>query len=129
MATEPQILSSFSPRACPRCRLTCFLSLPPMLANLLFCRGPGILPLPSTSVENSLQISLFLCKTNPILSAVGGLQMNVSSILTRDYENIANWTLGQNKPNSNPIQTQFKPNQTQLPQNQNVCNLTCCKGL
>jgi hypothetical protein len=25
--------------------------------------------------------------------------MNVSSILTKDYENIANWTLGENKPN------------------------------
>jgi len=34
-------------------------------------------------------------------------QMNVSYILTTDYENIANWTLSQNKPNSNPIQTQF----------------------
>jgi len=33
-------------------------------------------------------------------------QMNVSSILTRDYENISDWTLGENKPNSNPI----KPN-------------------
>ena len=32
--------------------------------------------------------------------------MNVSSVLTRDYENKSNWTLGQNKPNSNPI----KPN-------------------
>ncbi len=42
MVTEPQILSSFSPRACPRGMLTCFLSLPPMLAHLLFCRGPGI---------------------------------------------------------------------------------------
>jgi len=30
-------------------------------------------------------------------------QMNVSSILTRDYENIANWTLSENKPKSNPI--------------------------
>jgi len=34
--------------------------------------------------------------------------MNVSSILTRDYENIANWTLGQNKPNSNPIKPNFR---------------------
>ncbi len=62
MATEPQILSSFSPRACPRCILTCFLSLPPMLAYLLFCRGPGILPPPSTSVENPLQINPFYAK-------------------------------------------------------------------
>ncbi|MFB0554419.1 MAG: hypothetical protein ACETWQ_14030 [Phycisphaerae bacterium] len=35
--------------------------------------------------------------------------MNVSSILTTDYENISDWTLGQNKPNSNPIQTQSNP--------------------
>ena len=33
-------------------------------------------------------------------------QMNVSIFVQRAYENIANWTLGQNKPNSNPI----KPN-------------------
>ncbi len=32
--------------------------------------------------------------------------MNVSIYLQTAYENIANWTLGQNKPNSNPI----KPN-------------------
>jgi len=50
----------------------------------------------------------FLCKTNPILSAVGGLQMNVSSILTTDYENKSNWTLGKNKPNSNPIKPNFQ---------------------
>jgi len=53
------------------------------------CRGP------STN-------QLFLCKTNPILSAVGRLQMNVNTYNTKDYENIANWTLGENKPNSNP---------------------------
>ena len=33
-------------------------------------------------------------------------QMNVKSYNTRDYENKSNWTLGENKPNSNPI----KPN-------------------
>ena len=32
--------------------------------------------------------------------------MNVSTILTVDYKNIANWTLGENKPN----QTQFYRN-------------------
>ena len=41
-------------------------------------------------------------KTNPILSAVGGLQMNVNPYITTAYENKHNWTLGQNKPNSNP---------------------------
>ncbi|MFB0553971.1 MAG: hypothetical protein ACETWQ_11745 [Phycisphaerae bacterium] len=35
--------------------------------------------------------------------------MNVKSYNTTDYENIANWTLGENKPNSNPIQTQSNP--------------------
>jgi len=32
--------------------------------------------------------------------------MNVNPYITRNYENISNWTLGENKPNSNPI----KPN-------------------
>ena len=39
--------------------------------------------------------------------------MNVKSIHTVVYENKSNWTLGENKPNTNPIkpnQTQFKPN-------------------
>jgi len=37
------------------------------------------------------------------LSAVGGLQMNLSILLKMTYENKHNWTLGENKPN----QTQF----------------------
>jgi len=36
-------------------------------------------------------------------------KMNVNSLVTIDYENISNWTLGENKPNSNPIQTQSNP--------------------
>jgi len=32
--------------------------------------------------------------------------MNVKSILTKDYENKSNWTLGENKPKTKPI----KPN-------------------
>jgi len=51
---------------------------------------------------------LILCKTNPILSAVGGLQMNVSIFLQMAYENKSNWTLGENKPNSNPIKPNLK---------------------
>jgi hypothetical protein len=47
----------------------------------------------------------FLCKTNPILSAVGGLQMNVSILKEMAYENKNKWTLGENKPN----QTQSCP--------------------
>ena len=35
--------------------------------------------------------------------------MNVNIYLQTAYENISNWTLGENKPNSNPIRTQSKP--------------------
>ena len=34
--------------------------------------------------------------------------MNVNSLLTTDYENKSNWTLGENKPNSNPIAERAK---------------------
>ena len=37
-------------------------------------------------------------------------QMNVTSLITVDYENIANCKLCENKPNTKPIQTQYKPN-------------------
>jgi len=40
-------------------------------------------------------------------------KMNATSILTRDYKNIANWKLGENKAHTKPIQCQNKPNQTQ----------------
>ena len=55
----------------------------------------------STTVENSLQITLFMQNKPNFLRS----QMNVNIYNKTDYENIANWTLGQNKPNSNPIQT------------------------
>jgi len=35
-------------------------------------------------------------------------QMNVNSYYTKVYENISDWTLGQNKPNSNPIKANFQ---------------------
>ncbi len=35
--------------------------------------------------------------------------MNVSILLQMDYENKRNWTIGESKPNSNPIQTQSNP--------------------
>ena len=34
--------------------------------------------------------------------------MNVYTYNTRGYENKLNWTLGQNKPNSNPIKPNFR---------------------
>ncbi|GAF85095.1 unnamed protein product [marine sediment metagenome] len=35
--------------------------------------------------------------------------MNVNKVLTKDYENMSNWAICENKPNSNPIQTQSNP--------------------
>jgi len=35
-------------------------------------------------------------------------QMNINPYNTRDYENKSNWTLGENKPNSNPIKPNFR---------------------
>jgi hypothetical protein len=78
--------------------------------------------------------------------------MNVNIYNTKDYENKHNWTLGQNKPNSNPICQRVKlmqsvylqrimknnaakgyektrPKQTQFPKCQNECNLRYNKGL
>ena len=34
--------------------------------------------------------------------------MNANSCATTDYENKSNWTLGENKPNSNPIKPNFR---------------------
>jgi hypothetical protein len=45
-------------------------------------------------------------------------QMNVTSLITVDYENIANWKLGENKPNSKPIKPNTNPKQTQYKANQ-----------
>ncbi len=42
--------------------------------------------------------------------------MNVNPYNTTDYENKSNWTLGENKPNSNPI----KPNFQKAKMNANV---------
>jgi len=34
--------------------------------------------------------------------------MNVIIFSTKAYENLSNWTLGENKPNSNPIKANFR---------------------
>ncbi len=43
-------------------------------------------------------------------------QMNVNPYNTTDYENKRNWTIGQSKPNSNPI----KPNLQKAKMNVNL---------
>ncbi len=58
--------------------------------------------LPSTTVENPLQIGPFMQNKPNFRKS----QMNVNTYNKTYYENKSNWTLGENKPNSNPI----KPN-------------------
>jgi len=75
------------------------------LLSFVFCHLSSAVCQLSSSLyicRESSTNQLLLCKTNPILSAVGGLQMNVNIFSTKAYENKSNWTLGQNKPNSNP---------------------------
>jgi hypothetical protein len=61
----------------------------------------------------------FLCKTNPILSAVGGLQMNVNIYYTKVYKNETAFRRGKNKPKTNPI----KPNLRKTKMNVNLYDI------
>jgi len=63
-----------------------------------------ICPFSSTNVEDSLQINLFMQNKPNFRKS----QMNANSLVTKDYENISDWTLGQNKPNSNPNKANFQ---------------------
>ncbi len=78
--------------------------------------------LPSTSVENPLQITYFLCKTNPISERSKWTYTYMLQRITKIY-------LIGHLVKTNPIQTQFKPNQTQSPKSQNECKLVYNKGL
>ncbi len=49
-------------------------------------------------------LTTFYAKQTQLLKS----QMNVTPYNTTDYENKSNWTLGQNKPNSNPIKPNFQ---------------------
>jgi len=104
--------------------------------------------MPSTTVEDSLQIGYFM-QNKPNFQDV---QMNVSIFSQMAYENKSNWTLGENKPKTNPIcqrvklmqsvylqrilkknadkgYEKTKPKQTQFPKGQNERKLICCKGI
>ncbi len=73
------------------------------LSSRLIGAGQGI----STTVENPLQISYFLCKTNPISKMP---KMNVNLYVIEDYENEP--PSGPKK--TNPKQTQFLQRPTSL---------------
>ncbi len=82
--------------------------------------------LPSTSVENPLQINLFMQNKPNFAKA----QMNINVYSTMDYENKHNWTLGQNKSNSNPIKPcPERSRMGQFPKSPNERKCLCHKGL
>ena len=58
-----------------------------------------------TDVMQSLQISPFLTNKANFQKS----QMNVTDLLTINYEKMDTWSSGKNKANSNPIQSQYKP--------------------
>ncbi len=72
--------------------------------------SPLLTNLPSTSVENVLQISSFM-QNKPNSPNV---QLNVTFFITMNYTIFTSLTKVKNKPNSNPIKAKTKPIQTQL---------------
>jgi len=73
-------------------------------------------PSPLYNCRESSTNQPFLCKTNPILSAVGGLQMSVNSFSQMYYQIFILLAGQKNKPNSNPI----KPNPRKAKMNINL---------
>jgi len=60
---------------------------------------------PSTTVENPLQIDLFMQNKPNVKYA----QIIVKSYIKSKYEIMDTWLSGKNKPKTNPKQTQTKP--------------------
>jgi hypothetical protein len=81
------------------------------LLSVLFCLESCVCCLwsvngPSTNVEDSLQINLFLQNKPNVKYA----KMNIRPFMTIKYVKLDTWLSGKNKPNqsqSNPIQSQF----------------------
>jgi hypothetical protein len=61
--------------------------------------------------------------------------MNVSNLITRNYDKMDTWSGGKNKANSKPIQTQYKANTNPIQSqykpntNPNKANSTPLKGI
>ncbi len=71
---------------------------------------------PSTTVEDSLQIRLFL-QNKPKVKYV---KINISPFITSIYINLDTWLSGKNKPKTKPKQTQTKPNSEMPKMNVNI---------
>jgi hypothetical protein len=92
---------------------------PRLIKDLRLCNGLYICRVSSTDDERSLQIHPFLTNKANFRKS----QMNVSNLITRNYDKMDTWSGGKNKANTKPIQSQYKPNtnpiQTQFKANTN----------
>ena len=93
--------------------------LPAYKAALLMSRSLYLCRESSTTVEDPLQITYFLCKTNPISTEA---KTNLTPYTKKVYENFISPRTMKNEPKTNPIQTQSSYGQIQ-------CNPLCHKGL
>jgi len=76
---------------------------PICLLSSAFCRLTSHLYLYAIRISNQ---KLCFMQNKPNLPTA---RINVTSVLTKHYENKLNWTLSENKPNTNPKQSQTKP--------------------
>ena len=107
-SVNPVILSNFSLFLCAFCAFL-WLKNPRNLRNLRLkysCQYSLCLRGIFTTVERSLQISPFFMQNEPNFRKS---QMNITKVLTRDYKNKCDWTLGENEPKTNPKRTQTNP--------------------
>ena len=72
----------------------------------------------STNVERTLQITPFLCKTNPISTEA---KTNLTLYIKKVYENFIPPRTMKNEPKTNPKRTQFKPNSLNDKSNATFC--------
>jgi len=84
---------------------------------------------PSTTVENSLQISSFMQNKANLPDD----QMNVTKVLTKDYENKTLGERGKNKANSKPIKPNFPDTQMNVSKvltkdYENIANCKLCEN-
>jgi len=54
-------------------------------------------------ISQSKKTNPIQTQSNPILSAVGGLQMNVNSLITKDYRKKDDFAVQKNKAKTKPI--------------------------
>ena len=68
-----------------------------------------------TLVERSLQIRLFMQNEPNFRKS----QMNVTDLLTRDYDKMDTWSIEKNEPKTNPNEPKTNPIQSQFKANSN----------